>query len=78
MTQIIKNIVDDALSLSTNQRVELVKKLLESQDVPNSGINNIWVKEAEDRVRAYENNEVSSKSISEVLKSTKKVQINGR
>jgi hypothetical protein len=68
MTQIIKNIVDDALSLSTNQRVELVKKLLESQDVPNSGINNIWVKEAEDRVRAYENNEVSSKSISEVLK----------
>jgi hypothetical protein len=71
MTQIIKNIVDDALSLSTNQRVELVKKLLESQDVPNSGINNIWVKEAEDRVRAYENNEVSSKSISEVLKKYK-------
>ncbi|MGK0306254.1 MAG: hypothetical protein ACI8UG_002009 [Gammaproteobacteria bacterium] len=71
MTQIIKNIVDDALSLSTNQRVELVEKLLESLDVPNSAINNIWVKEAEVRVRAYENNEVSSKSISEVLKKYK-------
>jgi putative addiction module component (TIGR02574 family) len=71
MTQISKNIVDDALSLSTNQRVELVEKLLESLDVPNSEINNIWAKEADDRVRAYENNEVSSKSISEVLKKYK-------
>jgi putative addiction module component (TIGR02574 family) len=71
MTQISKNIVDDALSLSTNQRVELVEKLLESLDAPNSEINNIWAKEADDRVRAYENNEASSKSISEVLKKYK-------
>jgi hypothetical protein len=30
MTQIIKNIVNDALSRSTNQRVELVEKLLKT------------------------------------------------
>lgn len=71
MAQISKNIVDDALSLSTNQRVELVEKLLESLDAPNSEINNIWAKEADDRVRAYENNEISSKSIYEVLKKYK-------
>ena len=71
MAQISKNIVDDALSLSTNQRVELVEKLLESLDAPNSEINNIWAKEADDRVRAYENNVTSSKSISEVLKKYK-------
>jgi hypothetical protein len=30
MTQMIKNIVNDALSRSTNQRVELVEKLLKT------------------------------------------------
>jgi putative addiction module component (TIGR02574 family) len=68
MTQISKELVNDALALSTNERVALVEQLLQSLDVPSEEINEAWAKEADARVRAYEKSEISSKSSSEVFK----------
>ena len=62
-----RNIVDEALSLSINERVELVEKLLESLDTPNAELNAIWAKESDARIEAYENNQFNSKPISEIL-----------
>jgi putative addiction module component (TIGR02574 family) len=71
MTHISKELIDNALALSTNQRVALVERLLESLDAPNAEINAIWAKESDARVLAYENKQVNSKPVSEVLKKYK-------
>ena len=66
MAHLQKGIVDDALALSTNERIALVERLLESLDAPNDEVNAIWSKEADQRVQAYENNQIGSKPVSEV------------
>lgn len=71
MTQISKELINDALALSTNERVALVEQLLQSLNAPNDEINEVWAKEADARVLAYENNEISSKPFAEVLKKYK-------
>lgn len=67
MTQVNRNIVEDALSLSMNERVELVEKLLESLDTPNAELNTIWGQESDARIEAYEKKQLNSKPLSEVL-----------
>lgn len=54
-----------ALALSTNERVALVEQLLQSLDAPSEEINEIWAKEADARVSAYEKGEITSKSSSD-------------
>lgn len=71
MAHLQKRIVDDALALSTNERIALVERLLESLDAPNDDVNAIWSKEADQRVQAYENNQIESKTVSEVLQKYK-------
>lgn len=71
MTQMSKELINDALALSTNERVASVEQLLQSLDAPNEEINEIWAKEADARVLAYGKNEISSKPSSEVLKTYK-------
>jgi putative addiction module component (TIGR02574 family) len=67
MTQVNRNIVEDALSLSMNERAELVEKLLESLDTPNAELNTIWAQESDARIEAYDNNQLNSKPLSKVL-----------
>lgn len=67
MTQVNRNIVEDALSLSMNERVEIVEKLLESLDTPNAELNTIWGQESDARIEAYEKKQLNSKPLSEVL-----------
>jgi putative addiction module component (TIGR02574 family) len=71
MAHLQKDIVDDALALSTNERVALVERLLESLDAPNDEVNEIWSKEADQRVQAYESKQIGSKPVSEVLQKYK-------
>ncbi|GGN30252.1 MULTISPECIES: addiction module protein [Marinomonas] len=71
MTQVNRNIVEDALSLSMNERVELVEKLLESLDTKNTELNAIWAQESDARIEAYEKKQLTSKPLSEVLRKYK-------
>ena len=66
-----KAILNDALALSVNERVELVDRLLESLDAPNEEINKIWSTEAESRVKAYDEGKIAAQPASEVLKKYK-------
>lgn len=67
MSHAIEDLVDGTLSLSTNERVTLVEKLLESLDAPNEKINAIWSAESEDRISDYEDKQVGSKSAMDVF-----------
>ena len=66
-----KAILNDALALSVNERVELVDRLLESLDASNEEINKIWSTEAESRVKAYDEGKIAAQTVSEVLKKYK-------
>jgi len=48
-----KEILQQALKLKPNERVNLVEGLLRSLDEPDSTIDDIWAEEAENRLKAY-------------------------
>ncbi len=62
------NLADEALSLPAPERIKIVEKLLASLDAPNAEINEIWAAESDSRVDAYENGEIFTLSMDEVLK----------
>ena len=55
-----KNILKEALTLKPSEKAELVDKLLYSLDKPDSEIDQLWAKEAEDRIDAYERGEIKA------------------
>jgi putative addiction module component (TIGR02574 family) len=48
-----KEILQQALKLKPNERVNIVEGLLRSLDEPDSTIDEIWAEEAEKRLKAY-------------------------
>lgn len=60
-------IYKDALNLSAKDKAELVDKLLSSLDEPDKNIDDLWAKEAEDRIDAYEQGKIKSITLNEVL-----------
>ena len=60
-------ILKDALNLNAKDKAELVDKLLSSLDEPDKNIDDLWAKEAEDRLDAYEQGKIKSITLNEVL-----------
>ena len=60
-------IIDRALSLPPADQALVVDKLLSSLDQPDEGIDALWRKEVEDRIRAYNEGTLKSVSLEEVL-----------
>ena len=55
-----EQILQNALSLSPEERVELIEKLASSLDsVSREKIDELWADEAEDRLNAYDKGEIS-------------------
>ncbi|MGA7499210.1 MAG: addiction module protein [Isosphaeraceae bacterium] len=54
MSTIAKQILEKALVLSAAERAALVESLLASLDQPDARIDELWAKEAEDRLAAFE------------------------
>jgi putative addiction module component (TIGR02574 family) len=67
MSALLKNIEEQARSLSAEDRAMLAESLLESLHTPISDIEVAWAEEIEDRVRAFDNGEISSCSAEEVF-----------
>ena len=69
-------VISDALSLSAKSRAKLAERLLESLDDPRQKeIDDLWAKEAEHRIDAYEDRRLKAIPGTEVfrrLKSRKK------
>lgn len=59
----------EALALETQERAELVERLLATfQSPPDPHIDELWAREAEDRLEAYDRGELKSVPAEEVLR----------
>lgn len=62
-----KSILDQALKLPANDRAALVENLILSLDRPDSSLDAQWLKEAEDRLAAYQSGELGAVDIEQVF-----------
>ncbi len=62
-----KEIFEKALSLKPLEKAELVDKLLSSLDQPDQAISELWAREAESRLDAYEQGKLKAVSLERVL-----------
>jgi len=68
MSKTAEKIFSEALSLSPNDRANLIEKLLSSFECPpDQSIDKLWAAEAEDRIDAYERGEIPAKPAKEVF-----------
>jgi putative addiction module component (TIGR02574 family) len=69
MTDLAKKFADEALLLPREDRAELVEKLLQSLNVPTQKqIDRLWAKEAEKRVKEYEQGKIKAIDGEQVFK----------
>ena len=57
----------EALNLTPKQKVELIDKMLSSLDAPDKEIDKLWAHEAENRIAAFEKDEIKALTLKEVL-----------
>ena len=55
-----------AQALSPNDRVALIEEVLDSLDRADPAIEQLWAKEAADRLAAYRRGELSARDLSEI------------
>jgi len=66
-----KDIYQKALALKPQEQAELVDKLIAHLDLPDKMIDELWQKESESRIDAYEKGLIKSLSLGEVLEKYK-------
>ena len=67
MTDAAKKLSSQARKLSASERVELVDSILASLDEPDPAIDQLWAREAEERLAAYRRGEIKAVPLQEVL-----------
>lgn len=60
-------VLKEALPLKPAEKAELIDKLLSSLDKPDAQIDDLWAKEAENRIDAYERGEIKTVTLKRVL-----------
>ena len=64
-------VLKEALALKPAQKAELIDKLLSSLDKPDREIDELWAKEAESRIDAYERGKIKAVALDKVLEKYK-------
>ena len=64
-------ILKQALTLKPAQKAELIDRLLSSLDKPDKEIDELWAKEAESRIDAYERGKIRAVSLEKVFEKYK-------
>lgn len=59
---------NEALALSLLEKARLIDKLISDLDKSDPEINELWVKEAEERIDAYEQGKIKAISLEKLLK----------
>ena len=62
------NIFKEALTLKPSEKAQLIDRLLSSLDQSDKKIDQLWAKEAEDRIDAYDLGKIKAISLEKVLK----------
>ena len=60
-------ILKEALTLKPSQKAELIDKLISSLDKPDKELDELWAKEVEDRIDAYDQGKIKAISLENVL-----------
>ena len=60
-------ILESALKLSSEERFIIIKELLKSLDAPDPNLDHIWVEEAERRLKAHREGQLSTVTSEEVF-----------
>lgn len=60
-----EKLIKRALTLSAVDKAEVIDKLIRSLEEPDQTIDELWKKESENRIDAYDNNKLSSVSVEE-------------
>ena len=58
----------EALTLRPSEKAQLIDKLLSSLDKPDKEIDELWVKEAEERIDAYDQGRIKAVALEKILK----------
>jgi len=61
------NIFKEALTLSPSEKAQLIDKLISTLDKPDKEIDELWAKEAENRIDAYDQGKIKAISLEKVL-----------
>jgi putative addiction module component (TIGR02574 family) len=62
-----ENILKDALTLSPSEKAQLIDKLISSLDRADKEIDELWAREAEERIDAYDKGKLKVVSLEKVL-----------
>jgi putative addiction module component (TIGR02574 family) len=64
----IDNLFKKALTLRPSEKAQLIDKLISSLDKPDKEIDELWAKEAENRIDAYDLGKIKTISLEKVLR----------
>jgi len=62
-----ENVFKDALSLKPSEKAQLIDKLISTLDESDKEIDELWAKEAENRIDAYDQGKIKAISLEKVL-----------
>ncbi len=68
---VLNEILQRALTLKPAEKAELIDKLLSSLDMPDKEVDELWAKEAEDRIEAYDQGKIKAIALEKVLEKCK-------
>lgn len=71
MSELAEKLIQQALDLPAEERAEVAERLLSSLEPPLSAIDQLWAREAEERVDAYERGEIEPISAEDVFNAIK-------
>ena len=61
------NILKETSALRPSEKAQLIDKLISTLDKPDKEIDELWAKEAEDRIDAYDQGKLKAVSLEKVL-----------
>jgi putative addiction module component (TIGR02574 family) len=67
MTEAAKKIFQEAMNLPSTERASLIEALLSSMDKPDAELDQLWAKEAEDRLAAFRRGDMESFPANEIF-----------
>ena len=65
------DLLKEVLTLKPSQKAELIDKLLSSLDKPDDEIDELWAKEAEDRIDAFDKGKIKAIPLEKILEKYK-------
>lgn len=67
MNPIAETLSAQAVQLPPEDRMALVERILDSLDEPDTSVDALWAKEADDRLTAYRRGEIRAVALSDVI-----------